>query len=40
LIHCEITSMMQLKLIGDGRAWKVDGRAQALIGPGLATPLC
>ena len=24
----------------DGRAWKVDGRAQALVGPGLATPLC
>ena len=23
----------------DGRAWKVDGRAQALVGPGLATPL-
>ena len=23
-----------------GRAWKVDGRAQALVGPGLATPLC
>ena len=23
-------------LIGDGRAWKVAGRAQALIGPGLA----
>ena len=21
------------------RAWKVDGRAQALVGPGLATPL-
>ena len=25
--------------IGDGRAWEVDGRAQALVGPGLATPL-
>ena len=25
---------------GDGRAWKVDGRAQALVGPGLATSLC
>ena len=23
----------------DGRAWKVDGRAQALVGPGLVTPL-
>ena len=23
----------------DGRAWKVNGRAQALVGPGLATPL-
>ena len=23
----------------DGRAWKGDGRAQALVGPGLATPL-
>ena len=23
----------------DGRAWEVDGRAQALVGPGLATPL-
>ena len=22
-----------------GPAWKVDGRAQALVGPGLATPL-
>ena len=28
-----------LKLIADGRAWRVDGRAQALVGPGLATPL-
>ena len=27
------------ELIGDGRAWKVDGRAQAPVGPGLATPL-
>ena len=27
------------KLIADGRAWKVDGRAQALVGAGLATPL-
>ena len=27
------------KLIADGRAWSVDGRAQALVGPGLATPL-
>ena len=26
-------------LAADGRAWKVDGRAQALVGPGLATPL-
>ena len=25
--------------LADGRAWKVDGRAQALVGPGLATPL-
>ena len=23
----------------NGRAWKVDSRAQALVGPGLATPL-
>ena len=23
----------------DGRAWKADGRTQALVGPGLATPL-
>ena len=23
----------------NGRAWKVDGRAQALVGPGLAMPL-
>ena len=23
----------------DGRAWEVDGRAQALVGPGLAMPL-
>ena len=22
--------------LADGRAWKVDGRAQALVGPGLA----
>ena len=28
-----------LKLIADGRAWKVDGKAQALVGPGLGTPL-
>ena len=28
-----------LKLIADGRAWKVDGRAQALVGLGLAMPL-
>ena len=27
------------KLIADGRAWKVDGRAQALVGPRLAAPL-
>ena len=27
------------KLIADGRAWRVDGRAQALVGPGMATPL-
>ena len=26
-------------LAHDGRAWKVDGTAQALVGPGLATPL-
>ena len=26
-------------LARDGRAWKVDGRAHALVGPGLATPL-
>ena len=26
-------------LAADDRAWKVDGRAQALVGPGLATPL-
>ena len=26
-------------LAADGRAWKVDGRVQALVGPGLATPL-
>ena len=26
-------------LAADGRAWNVDGRAQALVGPGLATPL-
>ena len=24
---------------GADRAWKIDGRAQALVGPGLATPL-
>ena len=29
-----------LALLGcDGRAWKVHGRAQALVGSGLATPL-
>ena len=27
------------KLIADGRAWRVDGRAQVLVGPGLATSL-
>ena len=27
------------KLINDDRAWKVEGRAQALVGLGLATPL-
>ena len=27
------------KLIADGRAWRIDGREQALVGPGLATPL-
>ena len=26
-------------MVGPGTAWKVDGRAQALVGPGLATPL-
>ena len=26
-------------LAHDGRAWEVDGRAQALVGLGLATPL-
>ena len=25
--------------VGDGRAWKVDDRTQALVGPGLAMPL-
>ena len=30
---------MILTGVGDGRAWKVDGRAQALVGLGLATPL-
>ena len=25
--------------LADGRVWKVDGRAQALVSPGLATPL-
>ena len=29
----------ELCLAADGRAWKVDGRAQALVGPGLAMPL-
>ena len=36
LILHEITLF---KLIGNGRASKVDGRAQALVGLGLATPL-
>ena len=27
------------KLITDGRAWKADGKAQALVGPGLAMPM-
>ena len=30
---------MILTEIGDGRAWEVDGRAQGLVGLGLATPL-
>ena len=30
---------MESRKSADGRAWKVDGRAQALVGPGLATPL-
>ena len=34
-----LQGITQFKLIGDGRAWKVDGRAQALVGPGLAMPL-
>ena len=36
LIHHGI---MRFKLIGDGRAWKVDGRAQVLVGLSLDTPL-
>ena len=35
LIHYRITWL----LAGDGRAWKVDGRVQSLVGRGLATPL-
>ena len=34
-----IVESQNSKLIADGRAWRVDGRAQALVGPGLATPL-
>ena len=34
-----LRGITQFKLIGDGRAWKVDGGAQALVGPGLPTPL-
>ena len=38
LIHRGITRF-KAGVIADGRAWRVDGRAQALVGPGLATPL-
>ena len=31
--------MSLAKLLMVARTWKVDGRAQALVGPGLATPL-
>ena len=38
LIHHGV-ELRDSKLIADGRAWRVDGRALALVGPGLATPL-
>ena len=31
--------MSHAELLMVARAWKVDGRAQALVGPGLAMPL-
>ena len=40
--YCISNSFMESRescLAADGKAWKVDGRAQALVGPGLATPL-
>ena len=40
--YCISNSFMESRescLAANGRAWKVDGRAQALVGPGLATPL-
>ena len=39
LLDWSIVESPDSKLIADGRAWRVDGRAQALVGPGLATPL-
>ena len=38
LLSCVIPYRITLILLSFyGRAWKVDGRAQALVGPGLAT---
>ena len=39
LLLCVIEESRESCWPGDGRAWEVDGRAQALVGPGLATPL-
>ena len=39
--RCKIQTLLVVAVTfsGDGRAWKVDGRAQALEGKGLAIPL-
>ena len=39
--RCKIQTLLVVAVTfsGDGSAWKVDGRAQALVGKGLAIPL-
>ena len=39
--RCKIQTLFVVAVTfsGDGRAWKVDGRAQVLVGKGLAIPL-